>query len=79
MHLRHLALNIGKDSDAASTTIAEVPVEVREVAVLNENGWLITQNVIPIPDLRSQDSAASHSESVSLTQESGVMRKPAHD
>ena len=69
----------GNDSDAASTTIAELPVESREVAVLNENGWLITQNVIPIPDLRSQDPAASLSEYVSLTQESGVTRKPAHD
>jgi hypothetical protein len=50
----------GNDSDAASTTIAEVPVAVREVALLNENDWLITQNVIQIPDLGSQDSAASH-------------------
>ena len=50
----------GNDSDAASTTIAEVPVAVREVALLNENDWLITQNVIQILDLGSQDSAASH-------------------
>jgi hypothetical protein len=66
----------GNDSDVASTTIAEVPVEVREVAVLNENGWNITQNVIPISGVRTQPPVT---ESVSLTLESRVMRKPAHD